>query len=105
MADRGASARAQRWSARRGRPECGGVREEPGEQSSVAARPREVGRPLPSAAGATGAHSEGRRAEDAAYRDTDLRRQGAAEGGGDGAGGRLRAGFLAVLVRLSARKE
>ncbi len=36
----------------------------------------------------------------AAHRHTDLRGQGPAAGGGDGAGGRLRAGLSGLLVRL-----
>ena len=41
----------------------------------------------------------------AAHRHPDLRGQGAATGGGDGAGGRLRAEFSRLLVRLPAGRS
>ena len=40
--------------------------------------------------------------QDAAHRHPDLRGQGPAEGGDDGAGGHLRAGLSGLLVRFPA---
>ena len=57
---------------------------------------------VPSAARAAGPHPEGRWVADAAHRHSDLRGQGPAARGGDGAGGRLRAGVSRLLVRLPA---
>ena len=75
----------------RGRADRGGVRGASGGQPPVAARTREV-RHVPGAAGAAGPHPEGRRGADATHGHPDLRGQGPAARGRDGAGGRLRAG-------------
>ena len=95
----GARARtARRASTDRARSEYAS---EPGGQPPVAARPREV-RHVPRAAGAAGPHPEGRWDANAPDRHPDLRGQGPAARGRDGAGGRLRAGLSGLLVRLPA---
>jgi len=83
-------------------PDRQGVRVESRSESPDASRPLQVG-PLPGAARATNLRAERRRKQDTAHRDTDLRGQGAPAGGGDGAGGRVRAGPSGLLARVPAR--
>ena len=65
-----------------------GLRGGPGGQPPVAAGPSQV-RHVPGAAGAAGAHPEGRLGDrDPTARDSDLRGQGASAGGRHGAGSR-----------------
>ena len=87
--------RGRRWTKR------DRIRRTAGGQPPVAARSRQV-RDVPGAARAAGPHPEGRWEANATHRHSDLRGQGPAARGGDGAGGRLRAIVSRLLVRLSA---
>ena len=73
-----------------------------GGKSPLAARARQV-RQLPSAAGSEGPHPEGRWVANAAHRHSHLRGQGPSARGGDGAGGRLRAGVFWTARTASGR--
>ena len=101
LVTRGISAHAQRRGRGSRQADRGRVREEPGEQPPVAARPREVWR-LPGAAGAAGSHPEGIGRGDTPDRHPDLRGQDPATRGRDGARSGIRAGLLGLLVRLPA---
>src|SRR5580704_722300 len=98
--DRSIRAHPEGWSEGRRRYVSRGLREEPGSESPVARGPAEV-RDVPSSTRSARAYPQGRRVEDAAHWHTDVRGQGPPTSGGHGAGGRLRAGLLGLLVRLS----
>ena len=65
---------------------------------------RRQGGKLPGTGGGSSAHPQGQRRNEAVG-DSDLRGQGASAGGDDGVGGRVRAGFPAVQLRLPARTQ
>ena len=94
----GLSADPQGRRSRHRRRDGGGLRAELGGQPVGPPRTHQV-RPLLRAAGPPGVHSQsGRLAEDA--RHPDLRGQGGATRRDDAAGGGLRTGLLALLLRL-----
>ena len=103
LAPGGVPAYAQGRGGGRGRTERRGLRGGPGGQPPVAAGPSQV-RHVPGAAGASGAHPQGRLGDrDSTARDTDLRGQGASACGRHGPGSGLRAGLQGRLVRLPSR--
>src|ERR1700691_5894831 len=98
--DGGLSTDPQGWCFRHRRRHGGGLRGEPGGQSSGPSGSHQV-RSLPSAAGPAGIHSQGGRlAKDA--RHSNLRRQGGATRCDHGAGRHLRTGLPPLLIWLPA---
>src|ERR1700722_12470710 len=98
--DGGVSAAPQSGGPKHARRYGGGLRSDPGSQSSGPSGAHQV-RPLSCAAGSPRVHSKsGRLAEKT--RHPNIRRQGGATRRDDGAGGGLRAGLPALLVWLPA---